>query len=666
MRGGRRWRPGVLAACLAAGLLCLPAACVVGVRDDRLVPFRLAKGSMRWTYNPLGDLIELVASPLVCLALPVLVVFDPGLAGWIGLCLLPGFVTDALAFESDLAPAPGFATRLEGPLAAVAAELGRRRGCSAAVSPLLAGAWVSGIDPECEVEDLTGEGARAEEPVDGLTLLLPRPRGRRREPLSGPGLLLGPDVWPDEGRVRVEQRGRALLVRAGDEDWDAALGERLLSGPALPSEEDCRGPRVALHAGDEPLGEVVERLAAAAGRPLRLEGEPGLGRVSFHLQDLPWERALALVAWATGRELRVDRDGAAVLWAPADPPVTAAIRGAAPGPALALLARAAGCALAVDALPAGPITRLHLEQVSASEALPLAAELLGATLATTPSGELRALPAGPAVGVAPRQPDRPRRRGRRGNRVPAAPGPAVAPSAYDPRELLQLVDERLRRAFLGEDALSDGFEPEAPAPPAAAPGPRRGRWREPRELPAPARWSAAHLELLVRAGGGAAWATLLGRLGDWPPTWHPELRGALLRVAARALGQVELARLEHAQARQDAWAVLGAVPEVMALAARLQAVDPVAAAELRVGARGLAGRAQALALLGARSECKVQGVVRGDDLALALIDGHVLEPGDPLPDRLGYPRRDAVLVSVEAAGVTIRCDGVELERRLPE
>lgn len=466
MRGGRRSRGRVLAAGLAVGLLCL-SACVVSVRDDRLVPLRLAKGSMRWTYSPLGDLIELLASPLVCLALPVLTVFDPGLAGWVGLCLLPGFVTDALAFESDLDPAPGFATRLEGPLAAVAAELGRRRGRSAAVSPSLAGTWVNGVDPGGEVEDLS-EWGRVVEPVDGLTLLLPGQRGRRRrEPLSGPGLVLGPDVWPDEGRVRVERRGRALLVRAGDEDWDAALEAHLLGGPDLPAEEDCRGPRVGLHAGEEPLDEVVERLAAVAGRRVRLEGEPGQGRVSFHLQDLPWEQALALVAWASGRELRAGPDGAAVLWAPADLPVTAAIRGAAPGPALALLARAAGLTLDADALPAGPLTRLHLEQVPASEALPLAAELLGASLATGPGGELCARRAGPAVVVAPRRRDRPRRRGRRWNRGAAAPGPAAAPSVYDSRELLQLVDERLRRAFLGEEPLSDGFEPDAAALPAA-------------------------------------------------------------------------------------------------------------------------------------------------------------------------------------------------------
>lgn len=517
-----------------------------------------------------------------------------------------------------IAAAAALLAGLCGGQAALAADLGRRSGWSVVVAP--GEARTPATERFESLLDLARSAELLLEETEGF-LVLRRPAppsvpvdATTLERAHGGALLFGPDAWPGEP-VRGRPRSGVLVLRRGDRPAREAVqaADARAERPALPPADDCRGPVVRLCARDAPLGSVVDRLAALSGRPLALEGGDPAEPVSLHLETVPWEQALVALAWATDRSLALDASGGATLHARRR--VSAAIRWADPLATLELLARAAGRRLILPR-PATRLepTSLHLSRVPIREALPLAAELLGFALEPDPSGALRVRRAGRPVDCT-RQP------------LPYIRFPRTR--AWDVRGLLS---RQLERASTGEPGRLDL--------------PRRG--------------------CLPRGADPAAWDVLERSLETWLPTWNPDLPREVASALAGAVVDGALGELDEAldEGRPDE--VFGRLPELTELAARIARRDRVEAERLLAGVRECAARAEPLALLLLRSGGVLQGTLRGEGLELALIDGRVIAPGEPLIDRAGVPRRDALLVGVPGLErAVVRSGGQELERVLP-
>lgn len=678
---------------LALTLALLPG-CVLHVRHAELGLLRLKDGTRAWTYHPLPDLLELILAPLALVGTPLLFLCGEGdrdLALFTLSALLPGLVCEDLALESRIGPQDGFLAPLEGTLGGVALRLARRQDVSSlVVSPRAAAQVVAGVHPYTSLRQLAEEyGAELRE-VEGVTVLAPGEHSVYVDPspervvgslaeAAGRPVVVGPDLLEplDSGRLSVAARGRTLLIGPGELTLDELLELELLaplSTCEVPPREDCQGPLVDLDVQAEPLDELAARLARIGGRPVSLCGGDPSARLSLRLSAVPWEQAVAFLAWAADRELR-----------PGPGPGLTLVAGEArllgslyapPRAALELLARAAGRRLLIQPPAPGvqieaPV-RLRLAGVPAQEALRLGAELLGFVLEELPADRegVRALRpwrvrpwrAGPPSPDPPSPgPPSP------SSQAPRLPGPpSPEASALAVAQLRELLEERL-------NAATEGREEEAPAagPP---PVPLFGVWAGwagglvCSDAERPPTWGE-QLGQLVVAGGPPVWEDLEARLRAWDPAWHPALRARVMEHAARARAQAELDRLELMVQAGAARQALEAVPELSALAVRLAAMDRPAAHTLREGLQRIGELAGATLTLEARSDGRAQAVLLGQgdlSLSLALIDGRVLGPGDPLPDRAGQLRTDATLAGVNVGVVTVRCDGQLLPRLLRE
>lgn len=650
MRGGPcqtgSMRRGLTSRILCAALTCaLPWGCVVHTRDGRvLLPGERERSGGRYAWSPFGDLLETVLAPVF---LPLTPVFWA--AGWWSgtearwnamALLLPGFCRHQCAFFSWLEPAQGFHSPFPGSQAALAAELGRCTGRSVVVAPEV-GRLRPGQRP-ATLEELAAKASLQLLEVDGVLVLRPAPGGPPHhllslESVTGPPLVMAPDVWPSE-TARAGERGEVVVLRKGPGHRTTevlrAANERRWR-PAFPAPEARRGQEVRLSARDEPLRAAAARLSELGGRPIALEGGDGDERVSFHLESVGWEQALAALAWAADRRLELDARGNATLVARRR--ISAAIRWAHPLVALELLARAAGRRLVLpDPAPALQPTALHLSQVEAEEALQRAAELLGFALEPDGAGALavRRLP-----GAVPFE------------RRPVGP---VAVEWGDRRPQLE--------AFLREQLARVVDEQVSPPERTGRPNVFFGAG-----LPCNGCHQRLEKERRLLGSGRREWELLERRLETWLPTWNPHLPGEAIALLAKAVVDRELTTLDQALQQGEPDAVLAALPELTELAARLARRDRSAAGRLLEGARARADEAHALAVLLARSPAVVQGTLRGPELELAIVDGQVVAPGEPLIDRAGAVRRSAVLIGVpELDRVAIECDGRVLVRRLPE
>lgn len=609
----RRGRSLLAASLILAGSLAAPGGCVVDTRQHEVVPLRMARGPLRYTWNPLGDLVEALVLPI---ALPFVILLSPLmiLSGDLEaedalffLTLFPGFVSTNTAFKSDLAPDEGFSTPLQGPLAEVVAELASREKRTVVVAPEHAQVHIrllTGDDLRqlvrtysCELTDLDPDGAAQE--------LVFRQEPRAVPQVGVPGFLEDLHTQYATADLVTAPSGRGVLVCPGRSGFEP-MRERLLAvRRRIPARRECRGPLTTLHARGEPLSEVVERLAGH-DRPVTLQGDPGQ-RVWLHLADVPWEQAVALLAIATGRDARGTAGGGVVLVAPG-PEVTGWVRGARPADALELVARAAGLRLEQVEPPAGRTT-LQVQSVPAPDALWVVAELLGVDLEAR-AGRLGVRSVRPAA-RALSQSARPRRT----PRVEAPRGEAAPVNRF--------IEDLLRRALEGEEVVQAG------------------------------QWAGRFYELLAR-GGAPAHLALEARLAAWPSAWFPALRAELRSLAAQVRVDAELDRLRAALERRSPWEVLEAVPELQALAIRLRGANPAAASELIAEARELADQAVAWTVLLARSDARLEGILIGPELELALIDGRVVAPREPLPDRAGAPRRDVEVLAVQPTSVVLR------------
>lgn len=623
-----RGRSLVAASLVLAGTLSAPS-CVVDLRENEVAPLRLARGSMRYTYSPLGDLVEALVLPI---ALPFVILLSPLVIitgdleaedGLFFLTLFPGFVSTITAFKSDLAPDDGFSTPLQGPLADVVAQLAAREGRTVVVAPEHAAVPVA-LRPGDDLRQLVHTYScqlielddGVEELVFGAQDLL---RGATAPMVGVPGFLEDLHTQFATADLVTAPSGRGVLVCPGRSNYEE-VSERLLAvRRRIPLRAECRGPPVTLAARGAALSSVVDTLGAAwSERPITLQGDPGQ-QVSLHLAGVPWEQAVALLAIATGRDARGTAGSGVVLVAPG-PEVSGWVRAADPARALELFARATGRELEQVAPPAGT-TSLQVHTVPAPDALWLVAELLGVELEDRSDGPVLARAArGAPRARALSQTSRPRRSPRNGD--------SLAPRG-NPLPVTRFVEDLIQRSLQGEEVVQVG------------------------------QWAGRFYEVLAR-GGMPAHLALEARLAAWPGAWFPALKNELRSLAAQVRAEAELDRLRAALARRAAWEVLESWPELQALAIRLRAANPAAAAELLEGSGQLADEARAWAILLARSDARLQGVLIGEELRLALVDGHVVAPGEQLPDRAGTPRRDVEVVDVTPLALTLRCGDRDL------
>lgn len=615
----------IVAALLAPG-------CVIDPGRREIAVFRLAEGSRRYTYNPLGDLLELLLVPLAPLVVPVVLIADgpsQALAAW--LIFLPGFNAEKLAFESELAPA-WEAMERDHTTAELLAELGRAEGRTTAVAARCADFpgihWLK----QGSIPYTRGELARrlaawvAPHLVErsGARLLACSPSGWLPGVAQGSCAsldtvphLIGPEALEGPNPI-VERRGAVLVLGRGDAK-PPPLADLVhdLRTASVGEATDPSEPRVTLFARRAPLRWIASRLSET-GRPVEVDPTIAEQQVSFHLEESPFSQAVAIVAFAAGCDLRREGDGVRLLPAAKAPPlVTGSIRGADPADALDLIGRAAGVAVEhADAL-SGRVS-LDLRRVSAGPALACAVELLGATVETSGARAVVVRGGGPM--------ERPP------SRVEAQSGPR-APGGHALKSALALVDQRV------DAALSGSSRPDRD-------------------------WSR-RLAALLAAGGEPAHARIAARLAAWDRRWLPELRAEVARVLARQRGVTALDRLKTSLGQRRPLEALEGLPDLRALASELRAHDPAGTDALEQAADELRDEAEAGAHLLARSEGRLQGVLLGDGCqSLALIDGAVLAEGERLVDRVGLVRADVVLDEIHADHVVVRSGGGEVRIHL--